>query len=313
MDNTVHLYRIWLWGAWAESGALLRALFEQGYLLTLTPPTYDWSLLKEKGADLLLAASLEDGERQLPAATLPWILWNQQDDPALTAAAYQAGALAVLPADLHPQVLLAAVQNALSFLLSRAAALPQRHYRKGEPISLAAGAVLWVEKGVVAMNSLHEDGTLSLLGLYGPGFPIVGHGDDHCAILLMAHSDLTVQIEVGSSAQMTPYFALQMQSRVAYMEAWAAMLARPHLEQRLLGLLTLLAEQFGQVQAEGLLVNIRLTHEQLAAAIGCTRTSVTRILSNLRHRRLLITVSTADGERFCLAHWDASRHGRGEP
>lgn len=85
-----------------------------------------------------------------------------------------------------------------------------------------------------------------------------------------------------------------------HMEAWAAMQARPHLDQRIMGLLALLAEQFGEAHASGHLVNVRITHAQLAAAVGATRTTITRTLGNLRTRGELVQVGKGEAERFCL-------------
>jgi len=45
-----------------------------------------------------------------------------------------------------------------------------------------------------------------------------------------------------------------------------------------------LAEQFGQSRAEGTLIDVRITHGQLAAAIGATRSMVTHKLADLRER-----------------------------
>lgn len=301
---------IWLWGRWQEQSVWLNALLQQGYRLTLVSEHEPFPPSSLKEVDLLLLSHVTDSEISAFSAAIPWLLWNEANDLALTAAAYQAGALAVLPAQLTPAVLVSAVRNALALTPPRLAAAPQRHFRKNEPIHLSTGSSLLVEQGVVAMTTLHEDGSTVLMGLYGPGYLLIGHGDDHCAIHLTAHTPVQVQITSQERGSAQPLLLSQLQSRIAYMEAWAAMQARPHLEQRLLGLLELLGEQFGQVQATGLLVNLRLTHEQLASALGCTRTSITRTISNLRQRGLLTTLATTDGERFCLSRWDSVHHSK---
>lgn len=309
--NTARLlHRIWLWGVWHDQGAWLDALLQHGYRLTLVPHHEPLLPTAAIEADLLLLSHVTVAAVRTFSTNIPWLLWNQTNDSDLTAAAYQAGALTVLPAQLTPAVLVAAVRNALALTPPRLAAAPQRHFRKNEPIHLNTGSKLLVEQGVVAMTTLHDDGSTALMGLYGPGYLLIGHGDDHCAIHLTAHTAVTVQITPQERGSTEPLLISQLQSRIAFMEAWAAMQARPHLEQRLLGLLELLGEQFGQVQATGLLVNLRLTHEQLASALGCTRTSVTRTISNLRQRGLLTTLTTTDGERFCLSRWDPVQHSK---
>jgi hypothetical protein len=107
-----------------------------------------------------------------------------------------------------------------------------------------------------------------------------------------------------------PQTAGRLRVRVQLMEAWSAMQARPHLGARILGLLNLLAEQFGRRHADGMLVDVRLTHAQIAAAIGATRSTVTRLLSDLRDRVALSVISDGDRERFCLREWEPGQHTR---
>jgi hypothetical protein len=70
----------------------------------------------------------------------------------------------------------------------------------------------------------------------------------------------------------------------------------------------LLAEQFGRPHPQGSLVNVRLTHAQLATAVGATRGTVTRTLNDLRAREALSVVATPEGERFCLRDREPSQH-----
>ena len=86
------------------------------------------------------------------------------------------------------------------------------------------------------------------------------------------------------------------------------MQARPYLDQRVMGILALLAEQFGQPHPEGMLVDVRLTHAQLATAVGATRATVTRCLGDLRTRNLLCVVGRREGERLCIRHWQPQQH-----
>jgi CRP-like cAMP-binding protein len=87
------------------------------------------------------------------------------------------------------------------------------------------------------------------------------------------------------------------------------MQARPHLDQRVLGILSLLSEQFGMTTPEGQIVDVRITHTQLATAVGATRATITRTLGDLRHQNKLSIINTADGERFCLLQWEPGHHG----
>lgn len=183
-----------------------------------------------------------------------------------------------------------------------------RCYRAGRPILLAADGTLEVQEGVVALTVLHADGDEVLLGLYGPGQMLTGHPEDRCCIQLYAHTDVRVRVETWTEACRKPGFAERLRGRLRQMEAWAAMQARPQVEQRLLGLLTLLAEQFGKPAARGTLVDVRITHAQLASAVGATRTTVTRLLGRLKRQGFLSSTRGPGGERFALRDWDERRH-----
>jgi CRP-like cAMP-binding protein len=76
-----------------------------------------------------------------------------------------------------------------------------------------------------------------------------------------------------------------------------------------LGILSLLAEQFGEAGPDGEIITVRITHMQLASAVGATRTTITRTLGDLKNQGRLAMLQTADGERFCLPAWEPGHHG----
>ncbi|WP_219884675.1 helix-turn-helix domain-containing protein [Merismopedia glauca] len=56
---------------------------------------------------------------------------------------------------------------------------------------------------------------------------------------------------------------------------------------RLIGLLRLLVEEFGEPCEEGYCLPFPLTHAQVGSAIGSTRVTVTRLMGKLRQRKLV--------------------------
>lgn len=296
--------RVFLVGEWGPHFALLGALYEAGIALRAEPQP-----LSTAGGGLALVILPENDASPSPIAHGGrWLAWNRTDDPATALAAFRAGALAVLPAATTAHQLCLCVSHALAaHEPAPANALPAdarpRHFRRGALIALARDTVLEVATGVVAVSVVHDDGSEVLLGLYDSGELLVGHGADGCGIRLVAHTDVDVALRSWVDANRDPRFAARLAGRLRRMEAWASMQARPYLDQRLLGILGLLAEQFGFPQAGGTVVDIRITHSQLAAAIGATRPTVTRLLGELRLRSLVSTVGTGAGERFYLANW----------
>jgi CRP-like cAMP-binding protein len=53
-------------------------------------------------------------------------------------------------------------------------------------------------------------------------------------------------------------------------------------EERVRGFLELLAEEYGQPCDQGLRLNLRFTHQEIASALSTTRVTVTRVLGMLR-------------------------------
>ncbi len=173
-------------------------------------------------------------------------------------------------------------------------------FRAGERILLDSDGTLQILEGVVALTVIHEDGTEVLLGLCGPGQMVAGHADESCCIQLRAQTATVVRMEPWEEACRQPGFADRLRERLQSTEAWAAMQALPHIEQRLLGILSLLARQFGRPAGDGTLIEVLITQAQLASAVGATRTTVTRLLGHLRRRGLLIALRAGRFERYGL-------------
>lgn len=302
-------------GAWGGAFEMLAPLYEAGYRLTLTDAAAACGCPIPYLPDLaVLAVGLgtplpPGGTAHAGEGAAPWLCWNRHDDPASALAAYRAGALAVLPANATSAVLAQSVGNALGALgpTRMIGGEGERRYAREEPILLERDAVLEVRTGVVAQAVIH-DGTAVLLGLCGPGQLLVGHPDDGCCLHLVAHTDATVIVRPWAAVAAQPAFAERLRARLRQMEAWSAAQARHYLDQRVLGILGLLAEQFGVPQGDALLIDVRITHAQLAAAVGATRTTVTRILGELRARGCLTTTGSGASERFCLRAWDRVDH-----
>jgi hypothetical protein len=238
----------------------------------------------------------------------PWLAWNQTEEPQVISRAYQAGARAVFPKETPMNVIVETIRRTMQELIESnhkgIKASAYRTYRRGELILLEADAVLHVEDGILATTMIHQDGVEVLLGLSGKGQIVVAHPDDHCHIQLIAHTEARVQIEPWEAAADRPDFLAKLRARLQQMEGWAAMQARPSLQQRVLGLLGLLAEQFGAPSEQGTIIDVRVTHGQLAVAVGATRTSITRVLSELRAQGRISTVHKDGEDLFCLVERD---------
>jgi hypothetical protein len=300
---------LFLLGSWPETDFLVALLQGMPCSVTLVrngddlpPAANGFGLILAQVATEADIADLSPVARRL---VLPWVACSASPEPVLATAAYRAGALAVLPWEAPPDVVRSTVERFLTAVQpapARAPApdWPQRRYGPGNLISLSGDDALEVLEGVVALTVLHPEGTEVLLGLYGPGQILTGQPDDTCCIQIYAHTETLVQIQLWQDAVRRPDVNEKLRDRLRQMEAWAAMQLRPNLEARVMGILLLLAEQFGRRTSNGTLLEVRITHAQLASAVGATRTTVTRPLGKLRRRGILLAVPAEGGERFCL-------------
>ena len=83
------------------------------------------------------------------------------------------------------------------------------------------------------------------------------------------------------------------------------MQAHPYLEQRIL---SLLAEQFGVPDKEGVLIGVRLTHSQIAAAVGATRSTVTRLIGDQERKGQLRVVGRGANPRLWIKGPATAQH-----
>lgn len=273
------------------------ALLQSGFRLEYAPAA------SSSASPLLVAlASPED----LPKHLRGWLAWQRVEDASLTLLAYQHGARAVFPREMPPSLLAQSLRQMLLPAPEKAASV--RSIRRGDPVFLENGSVLTVREGVLATMMVHGDGVSVLLGMTGPGQIIVAHPDDDCLIQVVAHTRAVISVEDWEQAAARPDFPEKLRARLQRMEAWAAMQARPYLEQRILGILSLLAEEFGKPHPQGTRIELRLTHAQLASAVGATRTTITRVLRELRELGKLQLEGSGREERFILRQPDALCH-----
>ncbi len=136
--------------------------------------------------------------------------------------------------------------------------------------------MLEIHEGVAALTAAHHDGTEVLLGLVGPGEFLIQQPIDLCHVSAVALTDLRMVATPWDELALSPGFASQLRAQLLRMEGWTAMQAHPYVDRRILGILTLLGERFER--PPGLVVDVRLTHVQLASAVGAARATVTGLL-----------------------------------
>lgn len=159
-------------------------------------------------------------------------------------------------------------------------------YPAGQSIMLKPDEVLIVCRGVVQLFTIQQDGSETLLGLAGPSMPMglpLTAVDPYWATALTNVDVLALpfsEIEASPVLMMGVFRHLTL--RLQQTEAWLALSGKRLVADRLKQFLLMLAKDFGQVEPGGIRIPLRLTHHQLATAVGTTRVTVTRLLKDFK-------------------------------
>ena len=187
------------------------------------------------------------------------------------------------------------------FAASREAGAPggfrevlEASYRKRHLVHLAPGSSvpllrdhLWlVVRGMVKLGALTVHGDELLLGLAGPnepfGDPLVGVEAHHATTLCASDLLCFSLAELRQDPALASALLEAISQRHRQSQALLALLGLRRVEERVRGFLELLASDYGQPCEQGLRLDLRLTHQDLAGALATTRVTVTRVLGQLR-------------------------------
>ncbi|BAY12372.1 Crp/Fnr family transcriptional regulator [Calothrix sp. NIES-2098] len=170
--------------------------------------------------------------------------------------------------------------------------LPQRLFARREVIP-PRNEVLWrIERGAVRTLTWSEDGTFITLGYWGPG-DIIGYPLSKVK---------PYQIESLTSVEVSilpPHLWYQdinaLVSHIQQAEELLSIVHRKPIALRLWQFLIWLSEKFGREVEDGKLLDLNLTHQEIAEVLNTTRVTVTRLLQQfeeagqiLRKKRRMI-------------------------
>ncbi|KAB8334161.1 Crp/Fnr family transcriptional regulator [Scytonema tolypothrichoides VB-61278] len=186
--------------------------------------------------------------------------------------------------------------SAQSHNSSSSGQLPQRLFTRRE-ILPARNDVLWrIERGAVRTLTWSEDGTFITLGYWGTG-DLIGYPLSRVK---------PYQIECLTSVEVTalpPHLWSQdvnaLLSHIQQAEELLSIVHRKPICLRLWQFLTWLSAKFGRDVEQGKLIDLNVTHQEMAEVLNTTRVTVTRLLQQfeeegtlLRHKRRVILCSS---------------------
>ncbi|MBW4594655.1 MAG: Crp/Fnr family transcriptional regulator [Brasilonema angustatum HA4187-MV1] len=174
--------------------------------------------------------------------------------------------------------------------------LPQRLFTRRE-ILPARNDVLWrIERGAVRTLTWSEDGTFITLGYWGTG-DLIGYPLSRVK---------PYQIECLTSVEVTalpPHLWSQdvnaLLSHIQQAEELLSIVHRKPICLRLWQFLSWLSAKFGRDVEQGKLIDLNVTHQEMAEVLNTTRVTVTRLLQQfeeegtlIRHKRRVILCSS---------------------
>jgi len=177
------------------------------------------------------------------------------------------------------------------------------HVIAGSGVPLLRDHVWLVVRGMVKLTALTIHGDEMVLGLAGAnepfGDPLVGV-EAYSAVALADSDLLCLPLrEIYGDPALAVAMLQAVSQRYRQSQSLLGLMGLRRVEERVRGFLEMLASEYGQPCAEGLRLNVRLTHQELASALGTTRVTVTRVLGALREEGWL----QLDGQRrLVLSH-----------
>ncbi|WP_373524650.1 Crp/Fnr family transcriptional regulator [Nostoc sp.] len=148
---------------------------------------------------------------------------------------------------------------------------------------------LWkIERGFVRTFTYLEDGTTVALGLWGPG-DIVGK-----SLSKLEPYQMECLTKVEATALPLEEWTQLTETLLSHIQqAQELMVIRSHkkVDIMLIKLLAWLSKKFGLEVDKGRLIDMRLTHEDLAQMLGSTRVTITRVLGQFEQEGLIDRLS----------------------
>lgn len=191
------------------------------------------------------------------------------------------------------------------FRLLEAGMIPStnEHYERGKTVFFPgdpAERVYFLMRGAVKLSRVYERGeeiTVALLrenSVFGVLSLITGHRSDrfYHAVAFTPVDLIAVPIDhmekaVRTDPELSILLYQGLAARVLQTEMMIETLAHRDMGSRLESFLLVLCRDFGLPGKDGVTIDLRLSHQAIAEAIGSTRVTITRLLGDLKKSNLI--------------------------
>ncbi len=163
-----------------------------------------------------------------------------------------------------------------------------------------AERVYFLTKGAVKLSRVYEAGeeiTVALLrenSVFGVLSLITGDRSDRfyhavafTPVELMSLQADQMSLALKEHPELSAMMLRGLSSRILQTEMMIETLAHRDMGSRLVSFLLILCRDFGVPGSDGITVDLKLSHQAIAEAIGSTRVTVTRLLGDLREQEMI--------------------------
>ncbi len=154
-------------------------------------------------------------------------------------------------------------------------ALTMRTFQRRDFLPLRADLLWQIEQGVVRSLTWDDEGNPMTLGIWGKGDQV---GRSLTQVSPYRLECLTPVVAQAVVMQPDPLVKI---AHVHCLEAMLDILQQRLVQVRLVKFIHWLAQRFGCEVYQGRLIELRLTHQEIAETIGTSRVTVTRLLKQL--------------------------------
>jgi CRP-like cAMP-binding protein len=144
---------------------------------------------------------------------------------------------------------------------------------------------LWqIERGVVRTATWNDEGVMIPLGFWGPG-DVIGR-----PLTRMNPYQIECLTSVEAILLPPPYWHQSLEALLLHVQQSEELLLIVNsrgVATRLLKFLGWLAHKFGRPVHQGCLIDLRLTHQEIAEVLGTSRVTITRLLNQFEQQCLI--------------------------
>ncbi len=169
--------------------------------------------------------------------------------------------------------------------------LPLQQFQRGDEISVLDSGIWQIYRGVVELSRVQQDGSEIISGWITANGTFGNLTNTSTLYRAVALGDVYAKRysshDVVRHPALARQFLAQFSDRLLKTQQLLAIIAISRVEERLRHLLLMLKQEMGQPVNDGIRLQVRLTHQHLAAAIHTTRVTVTRILGDFQNQGLI--------------------------